>query len=60
MTYNKNLPDLKGVIDTTWEHLKINPATHAKFEEKPILCYINAVEICAMRSDKKGLAETKS
>ena len=26
-------------MDSTWEHLKINPETHEKFKEKPIVCY---------------------
>ena len=39
MTYNKTLADLKSIIDSTWEHLKINPDMYAKFPEKPILWY---------------------
>lgn len=39
VTYNKTLPNMKGILDSTWDHLKINPETHEKFKEKPILCY---------------------
>ena len=39
VTYNKTSPDLKNIIDSTWDHLKINPETNAKFPEKPIVCY---------------------
>ena len=39
VTYNKNLPDLKGILNTTWEHLEINPTVKAKFQDKPIICY---------------------
>ena len=39
VTYNRSLPNMKGILDSTWDHLKINPETHEKFKEKPILCY---------------------
>ena len=39
VTYNQNLPDLKGILNNTWEHLQINPAVKEKFVEKPVLCY---------------------
>ena len=39
VTYNKKLPDLKSILNTTWEHLEINPTVSAKFQEKPIICY---------------------
>ena len=39
VTYNQNLPNLKGILDATWDHIKINPTTHTKFPEKPIICY---------------------
>ena len=39
VTYNRTLPNMKGILDATWDHLKINPETHKKFTEKPILCY---------------------
>ena len=39
VTYNKKLPDLKKIIDNTWDHLGINPTVKAKFPEKPIVCY---------------------
>ena len=39
VTYNKDLPNLKQIIDNTWNHLEINPETRAKFQEKPIVCY---------------------
>ena len=39
ITYNKSLPNLKGILDSTWDHLGINPEVDRKFKEKPILCY---------------------
>ena len=39
VTYNRSLPNMKGILDSTWDHLKVNPETHEKFKEKPILCY---------------------
>ncbi len=39
LTYNKRLPDLKKVIDNTWETLKINRTEKEKFKEKPLICY---------------------
>ena len=39
VTYNKDLPNLKQIIDNTWNHLEINPTTSTKFQEKPIVCY---------------------
>ena len=39
VTYNQKLPDLKGILNNTWEHLQINPTVKEKFVEKPIVCY---------------------
>ena len=39
VTYNRNLPKLKEIIDQTWGHLQINPEEKIKFSEKPILCF---------------------
>jgi hypothetical protein len=39
VTYNKDLPNLKQIIDSTWDHLGINPSTSTKFQDKPIVCY---------------------
>ena len=39
VTYNKRLPNLKNIIDESWETLHINEAEKAKFKEKPIVCY---------------------
>ena len=39
VTYNQRLPNLKGILNNTWEHLQINPTVKEKFVEKPIVCY---------------------
>ena len=39
VTYNKAMPNLNRLINSTWEHLLINPTTAAKFPEKPMVCY---------------------
>ena len=39
VTYNRNLPDLKSILEETWGHLQINPTVKAKFVNKPIVCY---------------------
>ena len=39
VTYNKNLPKMKQMVDNTWNTLKINPDEAVKFEEKTIICY---------------------
>ena len=39
VTYNKRLPNLKNIIDESWETLHINEAEKAKFKEKPLVCY---------------------
>ena len=37
LTYNRNLPKIKEVIDNTWDTLLINSKEASKFSEKPIL-----------------------
>ena len=39
VTFNKSLPDLNRIVNSTWNHLMINPSTAAKFPEKPLVCY---------------------
>jgi hypothetical protein len=39
VTYNRTLPDLNNIVNSTWDHLQINPDTAIKFPEKPIVCY---------------------
>ena len=46
VTYNKSLPNLKGILDSTWNHLGINPEVEQKFKEKPILCYKKNRSLC--------------
>ena len=31
VTFNKNLPNLNQIINSTWDHLMINPPMAAKF-----------------------------
>ena len=31
VTYNRNLPNLRQIIDSAWEHLHINPTEKVKF-----------------------------
>ena len=39
VTYNRKLPNLKRIIDNTWETLHINPTEKEKFVKKPLLCF---------------------
>ena len=39
VTFNKSMPNLNKIINSTWEHLMINPVTAAKFLEKTMVCY---------------------
>ena len=39
VTYNKLLPNIKEIVDNTWNTLNINPDESAKFVDKPILCF---------------------
>ena len=39
VTYNRQLPNLKKILDSTWNHLSINPEVQRKFVDKPIVCY---------------------
>ena len=39
VAYNRNLPNLRSIIDQTWGHLQINPDERAKFDQKPVLCF---------------------
>ena len=39
LTYNRKLPNLRGILEETWSHLHINPTERQKFAEKPIICY---------------------
>ena len=38
-TYNKHTPDIKNIIDTCWDTLKVNKNIVGKFTEKPILSF---------------------
>ena len=33
------MPNLNQIVNSTWEHLMINPPTAAKFPDKPLVCY---------------------
>ena len=39
VTYNRKLPNLKRIIDNTWDTLHINPTEKEKFKKKPLLCF---------------------
>ena len=39
VTYNKRLPNLKKIIDDTWNTLQINETEQEKFKEKPLVCF---------------------
>ena len=39
LTYNKQLPNMRCIIDNTWNTLKINIVEAAKFNEKPLVCF---------------------
>ena len=39
VTYNKALPDLRNILDNTWNTLQINPTEKEKFKNKPLLCF---------------------
>ena len=39
VTYNKRLPNLKKIIDDTWNTLQINETEKEKFKEKPLVCF---------------------
>jgi len=39
LTYNKQLPNFKSVIDKNWSLLQIDEKTSAAFKEKPIIAY---------------------
>ena len=39
VTYDKRLPQIKEVLDETWNILHINEAESRKFLEKPLLCF---------------------
>ena len=39
VTYNKKLPDMKNIVDKTWNTLRINQSESAKFAEKPMICF---------------------
>ena len=39
VTYNKELPNLKEIINNTWDTLKINQQESAKFANKPLICF---------------------
>ena len=39
VTFNKSLPNLNQIVNSTWDHLMINPTTAAKFPQKPMVCY---------------------
>lgn len=37
--YNKNMPNIKDVFNSTWNTLLINPNIATKFSQKPVLCF---------------------
>ena len=39
LTYNKQLPNMRNIIDNTWNTLKINQSEGEKFAEKPLVCF---------------------
>ena len=39
VTYHRNLPNLKEIVDQTWGHLQINPLEKVKFNKKPVICF---------------------
>ena len=39
VTYDKRLPQIKEVLDETWNILQINPSESRKFVEKPLVCF---------------------
>ena len=39
LTYNKMLPNMKDIINDTWDILKINEQISSKFLEKPQICF---------------------
>ena len=38
-TYNKSLPNLKHIIESNWNVLRINRSISSKFEQKPLIAY---------------------
>ena len=38
-TYSRQMPNLKRIVDSSWNTLMINPATATKFPQKPLFCY---------------------
>ena len=38
-TYSRQMPNLKRIVDSSWNTLMINPAIATKFPQKPLFCY---------------------
>ena len=38
-TYSRQMPNLKRIVDSSWNTLMINPAIATKFHQKPLFCY---------------------
>ena len=38
-TYNRQIPNIKKIVDSSWNTLMINPDIATKFPQKPFFCY---------------------